>query len=104
MTDDLITRLRGYAACRDIDAYASCDEAADALETQARRIADLRKEADMMHSEYKTAITYINDLKAALKPFANVAEEVNADRLCYRDIEIWVAVADLRAARAALEK
>jgi uncharacterized coiled-coil DUF342 family protein len=37
------------------------------LEAQARRIADLRKEADMMHSEYKTANARIAELEAALK-------------------------------------
>jgi len=56
---DLIVYLRAIN-----DRY--CDEAADALEAQARRIADLRKEADMMHSEYKTARDRIAELKAAL--------------------------------------
>jgi hypothetical protein len=82
----------------------ACHQAMSLIRSQEKRIADLRKEADMMHSEYKTAITRINELEAALKPFANVAEEVNADKLRYCDIEIWVAVADLRAACAALDK
>jgi uncharacterized coiled-coil DUF342 family protein len=37
------------------------------IRSQEKRIADLRKEADMMHSEYKTARASINDLKAALE-------------------------------------
>jgi hypothetical protein len=71
MTDytDLIERLRGN------DMPWSVKDAADALEAQAGRIAELRKEADMMHSEYKTARARIAELKAALKPFADKADK-----------------------------
>jgi uncharacterized coiled-coil DUF342 family protein len=60
MTDytDLIERLRGN------DMPWSVKDAADALEAQAGRIAELRKEADMMHSEYKTARARIAALEA----------------------------------------
>ena len=60
MTDytDLIARLRGN------DMPWSVKDAADALEAQAGRIAELRKEADMMHSEYKTARARIAALEA----------------------------------------
>jgi predicted nuclease with TOPRIM domain len=36
----------------------------DFMHEQARRIAELRKEADMMHSEYKTARARIAELEA----------------------------------------
>lgn len=97
MTDisELVKRMRGLAEYVD-----DCDEAADALEAQARRIAELE-------AENKT-------LREALKPFAAVKE---------RDIELWYGldpdpfvpddaalnsidnsptVGDLRAARAKL--
>ena len=61
MTDytDLIARLRA-----PVPTVYDCKDAADALEAQARRIAELRKEADMMHSEYKTARYRIAELEA----------------------------------------
>ena len=70
------------------------------------RIAELRKEADMMHSEYRTARARIAELKAALKPFADVDVSDCADgHVCY----FWgfgenagkVSAAEVRAARAA---
>jgi hypothetical protein len=51
-------------------------EAADALEAQARRIADLRKEADMMHSEYKTAVARIAELTAALMRIGQPGKQI----------------------------
>ncbi len=64
MTDytDLIERLRA-----PVPTVYDCKDAADALEAQARRIAELRKEADMMHSEYRTARARIAELEAALR-------------------------------------
>ena len=64
------------ARLRDDDpaTWPPCDEAADAIEA----------------------------LMAALKPFADIAKELDADSLRYCDIDITVAVADLRAARAAM--
>ena len=41
-------------------------------------------------------------LRDALKPFADIAKELDADSLRDCDIDITVAVADLRAARAAM--
>jgi hypothetical protein len=92
-------------------------EAADALAAQAKRIEELRKEADMMHSEYKTANARIAELEAekaelrvALKPFSDVAEhdidddDPNEDR--FRPIHCnrapLLTVGDLRRARAAI--
>jgi uncharacterized coiled-coil DUF342 family protein len=34
------------------------------IRSQEKRIADLRKEADMMHSEYKTSVARIAELEA----------------------------------------
>jgi hypothetical protein len=44
----------------------ACHQAMSLIRSQEKRIADLRKEADMMHSEYKTARARIAELKAAL--------------------------------------
>jgi FtsZ-binding cell division protein ZapB len=56
---DLIARLRA-----PVPTVYDCKDAADALEAQERRIVELRKEADMMHSEYKTARYRIAELEA----------------------------------------
>jgi hypothetical protein len=48
----------------------ACHQAMSLIRSQEKRIAELRKEADMMHSEYKTARARIAALEAALKPFA----------------------------------
>ena len=53
----------------------ACHQAMSLIRSQEKRIADLRKEADMMHSEYKTARARIAELKAALKPFADKADK-----------------------------
>ena len=94
MTDytDLIARLR--------NAYvtASPEEAADALEEKDRRIAELRKEADMMHSEYKTAAARIAELEAERERLASKFDS--------KPNMLWSGEAvayELRAARAALE-
>ncbi len=84
----------------------ACHQAMSLIRSQEKRIADLRKEADMMHSEYKTARARIAELEAALKPFADIDVSNCADgRVCY----FWgfgenagkVSAADLRAASAA---
>jgi hypothetical protein len=86
----------------------ACHQAMSLIRSQEKCIADLRKEADMMHSEYKTAITCINDLKAALKPFADKATEYAAkwEPIVPPDSDMdWmpVSITELNAARAALE-
>jgi hypothetical protein len=67
------------------------------IRSQEKRIADLRKEADMMHSEYKTARARIAELKAALKPFADKADKAEGpfEPPYPVDYSLW------RAARAA---
>ena len=117
---DLIARLRSRVSVLDVD------EAADALEAQARRIAELRKEADMMHSEYKTAAARIaeeeekgrereeyialcqiriEELKAALAPFVDAAHfKITARTGTVIENTVWeicVSEAALRAAHAA---
>jgi hypothetical protein len=84
MTDytDLIARLRA-----PVPTVYDCKDAADALAAQAARIADLRKEADMMHSEYKTARASIDDLKAALEAQARRIAELEVP-LCVGETTI----------------
>jgi hypothetical protein len=45
----------------------ACHQAMSLIRSQEKRIAELRKEADMMHSEYKTARARIAELEAALR-------------------------------------
>jgi hypothetical protein len=44
----------------------ACHQAMSLIRKQEKRIADLRKEADMMHSEYKTARARIAELEVPL--------------------------------------
>jgi uncharacterized coiled-coil DUF342 family protein len=44
----------------------ACHQAMSLIRSQEKRIADLRKEADMMHSEYKTARARIAELEREL--------------------------------------
>jgi hypothetical protein len=94
---DLISRLR---ICEKYDPDQK--EAADALEAKDRRISELRKEADMMHSEYKTARARIAELKAALKPFADAGSFTKTYEYS-EDTEMAIPFTwgQLRAARAA---
>lgn len=118
MTDDLIERLR--------DDYqktvALCAEAADALEIQARRISELEYDATYHESNdevmmrdieyYRARIAELNErlfdyetkflnLRSAMKPFVSYPKDpVNVAEY----ITVFVKEADLRAARAALEK
>ena len=75
----------------------ACHQAMSLIRSQEKRIADLRKEADMMHSEYKTARDRIAELKAALKPFADKADKAEGpfEPPYPVDYSLW------RAARAA---
>jgi hypothetical protein len=75
----------------------ACHAAMSLIRSQEKRIADLRKEADMMHSEYKTARARIAELKAALKPFADKADKAEGpfEPPYPVDYSLW------RAARAA---
>jgi uncharacterized coiled-coil DUF342 family protein len=73
----------------------ACHQAMSLIRSQEKRIADLRKEADMMHAEYKTTRARITDLKAALKPFASLLND-EGDYIVASP-----SLSDLRAARAA---
>jgi len=103
MTDytDLIERLRGN------DMPWSVKDAADALEAQAGRIAELEALYDKLHVEWWEVLNArIAELEAALKPFADERHCGNIPS--YADDEASIGCAyragDLRAARAALEK
>ncbi len=106
MTDDLIARLRRWN-------NPDCKEAAIALEAKDRRIADLRKEADMMHSEYKTSVARIAELEdglssaceyaekyeAALKRLYDAALDIDVNEMSFTERDWWQT--ELLAARAA---
>jgi Mn-dependent DtxR family transcriptional regulator len=115
MLNDLIARLRAGTA--------SPVEAADALEAQARRIAELEREIerkDLIIYKYDKRIYFLMDkekeqaariaeLEAALKPFADVAEyldDTDADRYAIWEhgVSMNITIGDLRAARAAFRK
>jgi hypothetical protein len=107
MTDytDLIARLRGN------DMPWSVKDAADALEAQARRIAELEYDAtyhesndEVMMRDIEYYRARIAELEAALLPFAVIADESTAnlaDNYMYSDCYPMSA---FRAAKAALEK
>jgi len=83
------------------------DIAADEIE-KLERIA--QKQSDNLNvlrgsiANYQVGVheDRIAELEAALKPFADVADELGTDSLRYRGIDITVAVADLRQARKVL--
>ena len=78
-TTELVKRLRASDAHPLSIHGQTMAEAADALEAQVRRIADLHKEVRIMDSEYKTAIASIAELEALLKDCADDLEaEVDA--------------------------
>jgi len=103
MTDysELVERMRAYPANR------LCIQVADALEAQAKRIAELDKaakdaikEVSYWSTETGKRDARIAELEAALKPFAyDVAECFQDDE----DTEIPVKIRGIRAARAALK-
>jgi len=117
LTDDLIARLRED----DPATWPPCDEAADALEAQARRIAELETEIgkhvmrvfalmDLLPDatlcgelQEATARRHemparIAELEAALKPFADVADYT---KTWAENEKAPVPVFCLRAVRAA---
>jgi uncharacterized coiled-coil DUF342 family protein len=59
----------------------ACHQAMSLIRSQEKRIADLRKEADMMHSEYKTARARIAELEAENTKF----------RAMYNDLQLTTA-------------
>jgi hypothetical protein len=102
---------------KERDALCGRQDNSDALEEQARLIVELRKEADMMHSEYKTARARIAELEAALREAYEVyagsdgfipetAAEGYQQQIIKQMVDIIGAAlakanTDLRAARAA---
>ena len=80
----------------------ACHQAMSLIRSQEKRIADLRKEADMMHSEYKTAITRINELEAALEAkdrrIAELEKMLAVHRLAVDVDALKVRIAELKAA------
>jgi uncharacterized coiled-coil DUF342 family protein len=86
----------------------ACHQAMSLIRSQEKRIADLRKEADMMHSEYKTARASINDLKAALEAKDRRISELEKMLAVHRlavDVDALKArIAELEAENEELKK
>lgn len=78
----------------------ACHQAMSLIRKQEVRIADLRKEADMMHSEYKTAVARIAELEDKLKDEEYVSKDTNEMFHEVRDenIELRARIAELEAA------
>ena len=55
----------------------ACHQAMSLIRSQEKRITDLRKEADMMHSEYKTAAARIAELEDKLEDEEYVSKDTN---------------------------
>ena len=100
MTDDLIARLRAVAIRPDIGELGLF-EAADALEAQARRIAEL----ESMIAVHRLAVDVdalkarIAELKAALNRLHEAARDINENEMTFTERDWWLD--ELRAARAA---
>ena len=108
-TTDLVARLRSYAkdqgGWHNID--DTCEQAADTIERltrerdEARALVALKIEHCPPDTRLAKAEGRLAKLEAALKPFAEAADEHGGG---YADYDsAFVAVKWLRAARAALE-
>lgn len=124
MTDDLIARLRGVKDWWRAPGHLA-EQAARALEAQARRIAELQQEVcslirrdpdddkdariaeleeqvDAFEMDAGHSVARIAELKAALKPYTNGIVLPGAPD--EQGVIVSMTVGDLRRARAALEK
>jgi uncharacterized coiled-coil DUF342 family protein len=91
----------------------ACHQAMSLIRSQEKRIEDLRKEADMMHSEYKTAAARIAELEAVFETKWDAEQraikawqEKTGKDMTWPDhakMVEWL-LDELEAARAALEK
>jgi len=86
----------------------ACHQAMSLIRSQEKRIADLRKEADMMHSEYKTARDRINELEAALEAkdrrIAELEKMLAVHRLAVDVDALKARIAELEAENEELKK
>ena len=107
MTDytDLIARLRVQYGNKH------ALEAADALEAQDVKIKHLLSELDYVTRQRRYGDARIAELEAALKPFADAADDLNEIDDAFLKSDVWghpvamnITINDLRAARSALEK
>ena len=105
MTDysELVERMRACPASK------FCVQIADALEAQAKEIAELDKaakdaikEVSYWSTETGKRDARIADLEVALKPFADAADIQEANGKFAGYVEMFVYVMDLYVARAAL--
>jgi chromosome segregation ATPase len=78
----------------------ACHQAMSLIRSQEKRIADLRKEADMMHSEYKTACSRIAELEEQLSDEKYVSQDTDKMFHEVRDenVELRARIAELEAA------
>jgi len=99
---ELVNRLRERSGQYDEYGWHSEIEieAADALEVQAKEIAELKDQLRLISNDCWIATARIAKLKETLKPFAYDVAKCFQDN---EDIEIPVKIRDIRAARAALK-
>jgi len=103
MTDysDLIARLRGLAC---LSGHEEIAEAADALEAQARRIAELEEWNLQLQSPVVMQDMLIDKLRARIAELTAALDEAIEYVAGHDDKWPKALVVRLRAARAALEK
>ena len=101
MTDDLIARLLAHANPMDTVWYGDLTEAADALEAKDKRIEWLE---EWIRTINGAALARIAALEAALKPFADAANDYVDDEDDEPAYLKRFSIGTLRAARAALEE
>ncbi len=80
MSDDLIERLRTETSNPDMD-----NEAADALEAQAKRIAELEVEVADLRDQYKRDEVYFTETVQIYRDRAEKAEADLAAARAYKD-------------------
>ena len=87
MTDDLTGGLDLLGDWLDAKGYGEeaglCTRVMDHMHKQDAYISELRKEADMMHSEYKTAAALISRLEVERRAFQDIAEQFSKDKAEY---------------------
>jgi predicted RNase H-like nuclease (RuvC/YqgF family) len=86
----------------------ACHQAMSLIRKQEKRIEDLRKEADMMHSEYKTAAARIAELEAEFEAKCKECSELKIELAkwvnYWRDKDNKALQARIAELEAALDK
>lgn len=106
MTDytDLIARLRKCQRYITVLDAAMMNTAADVIEAQAKRIAELELEQEWLVKRLEEKNTRIAELEAALEPLVDCEEYFDEDFDFSDELEVVVLLGYLRRAREVLTR